>query len=418
MLDSEYYDELEIRDPDERELSLFEALTRHLKATKEDAPYFQELFKDIQPGDIRARRDLEKFPITRKSDLAALQAANPPLAGMTNIAPTNFRRLYQSPGPTYEGEADGADWWRLGRSMHAAGIRPGDIVHNTFSYHLTPAGMMIEAGAAAIGCTVVPAGTGQSEQQVQAIQHFRASAYTGTPSFLKILLDKADETGADVSSITKAVLSGEGLPLSLRDEFTGRGIAALQAYASADLGLIAYESKSMQGLIVDEKLIVEIVRPGTGEQLADGEIGEVVVTTLNREYPLIRFATGDLSSVLGGISPCGRTGMRLTGWKGRADQTTKFKGMFVTPGQIADVVKHHPEITKARLVIEQLDGTDAMTLHCETASPIDALAGTLLAGAVGETFQALCKVKADISLTEPGGLANDGIVIEDKRSHG
>jgi len=414
MLDSDYYDELEIRDAHERELSLFEALARQLATTKEDAPYFQELFKDIEPGDIKVRGDLEKLPITRKSDLSTLQAENPPLADMTTIAPSNFLRLYQSPGPTYEGEAEGADWWRLGRSMHAAGIRPGDIVHNSFSYHLTPAGMMVEGGARAIGCAVIPAGTGQSEQQVQTIQQYRASAYTGTPSFLKILLDKADEIGADIKSLTKAVVSGEGLPPALRDDFKNRGVAVLQAYASADLGLIAYESKSMDGLIADEKLIVEIVRPGTGEQVPDGEIGEIVVTSLNREYPLLRFATGDLSSVMAGESPCGRTNMRLTGWKGRADQSAKVKGMFVTPKQIADVVNHHPGIEKARLVIDQAEGVDVMKLYCETASD-DALGGTLLAGAVGETLQALCKVKGEVILQEPGGLPNDGVVIEDKR---
>jgi phenylacetate-CoA ligase len=330
---------------------------------------------------------------------------------MTTIAPSNFIRLYQSPGPVYEGEAEGNDWWRLGRAMYAAGIRPGDIIHNAFSYHLTPAGMMVEGGARAIGCTVVPAGTGQTEQQVQAIEHLRASAYAGTPSFLKIILDKAKETGADVSSLTKAVVSGEALPEALRGEFKSAGILALQAYASADLGLIAYESKAMEGLIVDESILVEIVRPGTGEHVPTGDIGEVVVSTLNREYPLIRFATGDLSSVMRGLSPCGRTGLRLTGWKGRADQSTKVKGMFVTPGQIADVVKRHPEIQKARLVISQDGSQDVMTLMCETAESGDALAA-----AVAETLQALCKMKGVVEFTEPGGLADDGLVIEDRRS--
>ncbi|HIE20402.1 MAG TPA: phenylacetate--CoA ligase family protein, partial [Rhodospirillales bacterium] len=366
MLDSEYYDELEIRDPEEREILLFEALGHHLRATREDSPYFDKLFRDIGPEDVKSRADLAGLPITRKSDLSALQKKDPPLAGMTNIAPSNFIRLYQSPGPTYEGEADGNDWWRLGRALYAAGFRPGDIIHNTFSYHLTPAGMMIEVGARAIGCTVVPAGTGQTEQQVQAIGHLRPNAYTGTPSFLKILLNAAQGAGVDAGCINKAVVSGEALPDALRQEFNATGILALQAYASADLGLIAYESKAMQGLIVDDRIIVEIVRPGSGEQVPDGDIGEVIVTSLNREYPLIRFATGDLSSVMPGQSPCGRTGMRLTGWKGRADQAAKVKGMFVTPSQIAEVLKRHPKVAKARLIIDQKDAKDEMTLLCET----------------------------------------------------
>jgi len=275
---------------------------------------------------------------------------------------------------------------------------------------LTPAGMMLESGARAIGCAVIPAGTGQSEQQVQAIAHFHPQTYAGTPSFLKILLEKAKELGADVSSLDKAVVSGEALPTALRDEIKAYGVFAMQIYASADLGLIAYETKAMEGLIVDERLIVEIVRPGTGEQLPPGEIGEVVVTSLNREYPLIRFATGDLSSLMEGQSPCGRTGPRLTGWKGRADQSAKVKGMFITPGQIADVIKRHPEIAKARLVIDQQDGQDAMTLNIEPSG--DAAPDT---GVVTETLQALSKLKGGVVVVEKGSLANDGIVIEDQR---
>ena len=411
ILGSEYYDELEVRDPDEREILLFEALGRHLRATKEDSTYFGELFKDIGPGDVKSRADLPKLPITRKSDLPEIQKNDPPLAGMTNMAPSNFLRLFQSPGPTYEPEAEGKDWWRLGRAMYAAGIRPGDIIHNTFSYHLTPAGMMVEAGARAIGCTVVPAGTGQTDQQIQAITHLRPSAFTGTPSFLKILLDKAALQGANVKSLKKAVVSGEALPEALRKEFKGHGMRVLQAYVTADLGLIAYESKAMEGLIVDDRIIVEIVRPGTGDPVTEGEIGEVIVTSLNREYPLIRFATGDLSSAMGGLSPCGRTGMRLTGWKGRADQSTKVKGMFVTPGQIAEVVKRHPEIVRARLVVDQRDGADTMTLLCETTEGGDALAD-----AIAQTLQGLCNLKGSVQLAKPGSLPADGVVIEDKRA--
>ena len=425
MLDSEYYDELEIRDPEEREILLFEALGRHLRATKEDSPYFGEIFKDVGPEDVKSRADMVKLPITRKSDLPALQKKDPPLAGMTNIAPSNFIHLYQSPGPTYEGEADGTDWWRLGRAMYAAGFRPGDIIHNTFSYHLTPAGMMVEAGARAIGCTVVPAGTGQTEQQVQAIGQLRPNAYAGTPSFLKILLDAADKAGVDAGCIDKAVVSGEALPDGLRQEFKAAGILALQAYASADLGLIAYESKAMQGLIVDDRIIVEIVRPGSGEPVPEGDVGEVIVTSLNREYPLIRFATGDLSSVMPGLSPCGRTGMRLTGWKGRADQAAKVKGMFVTPGQIAEVLKRHPEVAKARLIIDQKDAKDEMTLLCEATGEAGGEAGgeaqgearsdDPLVAAVAETLHGLTSLKGAVQLVAPGSLPNDGLVIEDKR---
>ncbi|MBC8338392.1 MAG: AMP-binding protein [Rhodospirillales bacterium] len=414
MLDSEFYDELEIQDPDEREILLFESLARHLAAVREETPYFQNLLKDINPMEIKGRDDLAALPITRKSDLGDLQKNDPPLAGMTTVAPANYLRLFQSPGPTYEPEADGKDWWRMGRALFAAGMRPGDIVHNTFSYHMTPAGMMIESGARAIGCAVVPAGTGQTEQQIQAIAHIRPSAYAGTPSFLKIILDKAREAGADVGSISKALVSGEALPQALRDEFRDNGIQCLQAYASADLGLIAYESKAMDGLIVDDRIIVEIVRPGTGDPVAQGEIGEVIVTSLNRDYPLIRFATGDLSSVMTGLSPCGRTGMRLTGWKGRADQSTKVRGMFVTPKQIADVLKRHPEIAKARLVVETKDGTDAMTLKAE-ADIESGGGGEELASALGETLKSLCNLRGDTHIVEPGSLPNDGLVIEDTR---
>ena len=409
MLDSEYFDELEIRDPDERELSLFEALRRHLRAAKEESAYFGQLLNNIEPGDIRTRPDLQPIPITRKSDLHDLQKKNPPFANMTTVAPSNFRRIYQSPGPTYEGESQGTDWWRLGRALYAAGVRPGHIVHNTFAYHLTPAAMMVEGGAQHIGCAVVPAGTGQTEQQVQAIDHIRPNAYAGTPSFLKILIDKAAETGADTSSITMALLSGEALPEALREEFKTHGIRAVQCYASADLGLIAYESQAMQGLIVDERLIVEIVRPGTGDHVAPGEVGEVVVTTFNREYPLIRFATGDLSAVLEGPSPCGRTNMRLRGWMGRADQAAKVKGMFVHPKQIAGVLERHPEVARARLIIDTDDGHDTMTLHCE-AEGDDALAT-----AIAETLKGLSNLKGQVRLVAPGSLPNDGIVIEDKR---
>ena len=411
MLDSEFYDELEIRDPDEREMQQFEALRRHLKATRENAPYFAELFEDLGPDPVVCRADLEKLPITRKSDLHALQRKNPPLAGLTAIAPANLCRIYQSPGPTYDPEAAGKDWWGLGRSLYAAGVRPGDVIHNSFSYHLTPAAMMVEVGAQAIGCAVIPAGTGQTDLQAQAMAHIGATAYAGTPSFLKTLIDRATELGLDSSRLKKANVGGEPLTKSLRQELKERGVTALNCYASADLGLIAYETKAMEGLVVDERLIIEIVRPGTGEPLPPGEVGEVIATSLNREYPLIRFATGDLSAVMPGQSPCGRTNTRLRGWMGRADQTTKVKGMFVHPAQVAEVLKRHPEIAKARLAVEKKEGQDAMTLICESEKTADALAK-----AVAKSLHAVTGLKGEVTLVGPGRLPNDGRVIEDKRS--
>jgi phenylacetate-CoA ligase len=318
-------------------------------------------------------------------------------------------RVFQSPGPIYDVEGHGRDYWRTARAFHAAGFRAGEVVHNAFAYHLTPAGSMVESGAHAIGCAVFPAGTGNTDLQVRAIADVRPTCYAGTPSFLKILLDKGRETGADLSSLKKAAVAGEALPPSLRAELNGLGVDVLQWYATADLGLIAYESPAMAGLIVDEGVIVEIVRPGTGDPVPDGEVGEVVVTTFSRDYPLIRFATGDLSAVLPGASPCGRTNMRLKGWLGRADQTTKVKGMFVHPEQVADVVKRHPEIRKARLVVSQEGGVDVMTLHCETHA--------VNAVAVAETLAAVCKLKGKVELTAPGTLPNDGKVIDDIRSY-
>ncbi|MDA1088966.1 MAG: AMP-binding protein [Proteobacteria bacterium] len=413
MLEPEYYDTLETRDWQEREIQQFQALGPHLQTAKENAPYFRDILADIDPGAVTSRAALAGLPITSKSDLGGLQRKTPPLAGMANVAADNFLRLYQSPGPTYEPEAAGKDWWRFGRALYATGVRPGDIIHNAFSYHLTPAAMMVETGAQAIGCTVVPAGTAPTEQQLQAISHLRPSVYTGTPSFLKILLDRAVEGGIDVGSLSKALVSGEALPDALRRDFDGHGIRCLQAYASADLGLIAYESKARDGLIVDERIIVEIVRPGSGDPVPDGVIGEVVVTTLNREYPLIRFATGDLSSVIAGVSPCGRTNMRLSGWKGRADQSCKVKGMFVTPSQIAAVVKRHAEIGKARLVVDRQDGKDRMTLICEVAGGNEDLGAS-----IAETLHSQCNLNGAVELVETGSLANDGLVIEDKRAAG
>jgi phenylacetate-CoA ligase len=352
--------------------------------------------------------------VTRKSDLIALQTEAPPFGGLT-AGPA--ARLFGSPGPIYELETARSDFWRTERALHAAGFRAGDVIHNCFAYHLTPGGWILDSSARALGCAVIPAGVGNTEQQVQAIAHFRPDGYTGTPDFLKVLLDKAAELGLDCSSIVRALVSGGALFPALRQEYAERGVATLQCYVTADLGLISYETTGPdgavgEGMVVDEGLMVEIVRPGTSDPLPEGEVGEVVVTTLNPDYPLIRFATGDLSAVFPGPSPCGRTNMRLRGWMGRADQATKVKGMFVQPAQVAEVTRRHPEIVKARLTVERRGASDAMTLICEVTETDPALAE-----AIAASLQAACKVKGEVSLVPPGRLQNDGKVIDDLRSY-
>jgi len=331
---------------------------------------------------------------------------------MGAVAPGEMAHIYMSPGPIFEGEGREADPWRFARSAHAAGFRAGDIIHNTFAYHLTPAGMFVDSACRTLGCAVFPGGVGNTEIQVQAIGHLRSNGYAGTPSFLKILLEKAGEMGIDASSLTKGLVGGEALPPSLRVEIAALGCDVLQCYGTADLGLIAYESEAKEGMIIDEGVIVEIVRPGTGDPVPDGEVGEVVVTTFNRSYPLIRFGTGDMSAIMDGASPCGRTNARIKGWMGRADQTTKVKGMFVHPGQIAEVVKRHPEVAKARLVVTGRTGNDVMTLHAESDGD-----GEGLVDALKESIQSVTKLRGEVALVRPGSLANDGVVIEDARSY-
>jgi len=406
-----YYDALETRDPEARERALFQALPGQIRHAKSTAPYFANLLKDVDPDRVTGRAALALLPVTRKSALVELQKKDPPLGGLTAVRPNRLARIFQSPGPTYDAEGYGRDWWRLARALYAAGFRAGDILHNTFSYHFTPAGVMLEEGAHALGCAVFPAGVGNTELQVRAIADVKPTGYTGTPSFLKIILEKGKEMGADLTSLKKALVAGEALPASLRADLGSYGIDVLQCYASADLGLIAYESSAKEGLIVEESLIVEIVRPGTGDPVPAGEVGEVVVTTFCQEYPLVRFATGDLSAVLSGVSSCGRTNTRLKGWMGRADQTTKVRGMFVHPAQIADVVKRHPEIARARLVVEQEAGHDVMTLICESRVEDDTLAN-----AIAESIQAVCKLRGAVKWAVPGSLPNDGKVIEDRRT--
>lgn len=409
MPDKPHYDDLETRAPEAREAALFTALQAQIAHAKAKAPYFRELLSDVDPAAVTDRTALAALPVTRKSELVDLQAPGHTLGGLTAVPDGALRRIYQSPGPTYDAEGFGDDWWRTARGLYAAGLRRGDVLHNAFSYHLTPAGAMLEAGAGAIGCAVVPAGVGNTELQVRAIEHIRPTAYCGTPSFLKILLEKGAELGISLSSLAKASVAGEPFLPDQRAAFEAAGIDAYNLYASADIGLIAYETGAREGLVLDEGLILEIVTPGTGDPVPDGQVGEVVLTLpFNREYPLIRFATGDMSAVMPGASPCGRTNTRIKGWMGRADQTTKVKGMFVHPRQIADIAARHPEILKARMVVERSNDTDLMTLMCECAADGQA-------PAIEETIQAVCKLKGGVEFVPPGTLPNDGKVIDDRR---
>jgi phenylacetate-CoA ligase len=414
----EYFDELETRDPDVRDEAQFNALAEQLANAKANAPAFADLLKDVDPTAVRGRASLAKLPVVRKSELIERQKAHfedrDPFGGLTAVKTGRLARIFASPGPIYDPEALRPDYWRLSRALYAAGFRRGNVVHNSFSYHLTPAGVMLESGAHAIGCPVIPAGTGNTEQQVRTIADVKPAYYVGTPSFLKILLEKARELGLDIKSLERAVVSGEALPAALRGELKQEGIEVRQCYASADLGLIAYESTAADGLIVDEWQIVEIVRPGTGDPVAEGEVGEVVVTTLNPDYPLIRFGTGDLSAVMPGMSPCGRTNMRLKGWMGRADQTTKVRGMFVYPGQVADVAKRHKEVRRYRLVVSRVKDNDVMTFRCE----LEGAGSEALAGKIGESLQALTKMRGEVEFVKSGTLPNDGKVIEDTRPVG
>jgi phenylacetate-CoA ligase len=407
---TEYYDELETRSADAREVALFAALPGHIAHAKANAPYFRDLLSGVDAETIADRAALARIPVTRKPDLIARQRMAPPFGGLNAVEPGRLARIFASPGPIHDPEAHGSDPWRSARALFASGFRPGDVAHNCFSYHLTPAGSIFETGAHALGCAVIPAGTGNSEIQAQVIAHVRPRGYVGTPDFLKIILEKADELGLDASSIRIGHVSGGPYLPDARAVYEARGLDVYQSYGTADLGVIAYETGARSGLVVEEKALVEIVRPGTGDPVADGEVGEVVVTALSAAYPLIRFATGDLSAVLPGVSPCGRTNMRLRGWLGRADQTTKVKGMFVHPSQIAEVVRRHPQVRKARLVVARADANDVMTLHCEATD-----GGERLAAALCETLTAVTKLKGDVQFVLPGALPNDGKVIDDSR---
>ena len=407
----DHYDCLETRDPQVREAELFAALRDHLRAAVR-APAMARLLDGVDPDQVTDRRTLAALPVVRKSELMALQADSPPFGGLTPGGVEDYTNIFASPGPIFEPVPRRDDPFRMARALFAAGMRKGDLVHNTFSYHFTPAGAMLEGGARAIGCTVFPAGVGQTELQVQAIARLRPNAYVGTPSFLNILLDRAAELGEDVSSIVKGLVSGEALPPSLRTAIGERGVSVLQCYAVADVGLIAYESPALEGMILDEGVMVEIVRPGTGDPVPEGEVGEIVVTPLNPDYPLVRFATGDLSAVMPGASPCGRTNTRMRGWMGRADQTTKVRGMFVHPSQVAEVVRRHAEIVRARLVVTSAGNQDVMTLRCESETGDPGVAD-----AIAATVRDVCKLRGQIEIVTPGSLANDGKVIEDARTY-
>jgi phenylacetate-CoA ligase len=409
-----HFDELERREPGQRDRDMLAALPGLLRRAIAGAPALAEHFAGFDPAAVTSFAALAELPVLRKSDLSERQQANPPFGGLTTTPVAQLAKLFMSPGPIFEPEGTRPDYWRFGRAMYAAGIRPGDIVHNAFAYHLTPAGSMVESGARAIGCPVIPAGTGQTELQLTVIAHVRPAAYTGTPSFLKILLERGRADGVDTSCLKKALVGGEAFPRALADWFEAEfDVHAYQCYGTADVGLVAYETPPREGLVIDEGVLVEIVRPGTGDPVPAGEVGEVVVTAFNPDYPLIRFATGDLSAFLPGQSPCGRTNRRLRGWLGRADQTTKVKGLFVYPRQIAEIIERHPEVGRARLVVERRDHVDRMMLTCEVDARPDGLAE-----AIASTLTSITGLRGDVALAAPGELANDGKVIDDRRAHG
>ncbi len=403
-----HFDALETRTADARAAALASDLPAQIARAIDHAPAVAGMLRDVDAAQVTDRAALARLPVVRKSELGRAQGDYPPFGGFAARPVAEFEHIFQSPGPIYEPGMRGADWWRIGRFLHACGIGRGDIIQNCFGYHLTPAGMIFESGARAVGAAVLPAGTGQTDLQVRAAFDVGSTAYAGTPDYLKVILDRADEMGVALK-ITRAAVGGGALFPSLRQDYADRGILCLQNYATADLGNVAYESQAQEGMIVDEGVIVEIVRPGTGVPVADGEVGEVLVTTLNPDYPLIRFATGDLSAVLPGQSPCGRTNMRIKGWMGRADQTTKIKGMFVRPEQVADFVAHHADIVRARVVAEREGEADVMIVQIETQATDATLYGPSIA--------ATLKLKGRVELVRPGTLPNDGMVIEDRRKY-
>jgi phenylacetate-CoA ligase len=412
-----HYDRLETRPPKKREAELMASLPKLIAHAKKRAPGWARILAQVNPSKITSRKALAALPVTRKSDLGPLQRETPPLGGLNATPVEKLAKLFVSPGPIYEPEGRGKDWWRTARGLYAGGFRAGDRIANSFAYHFTPAGSMLESGAAALGCTVVPTGTGHTEMQVAAIRDLRLNGFIGTPSFLKLIVEKADELKVDISCLEKAQVGAEFLPPPLRKSLQERGMRVSQCYASADLGLMAYESLMddgtvNEGMILEEGLILEIVRPGTGDPVPAGEVGEVVMTSFNKDYPLIRFGTGDLSALLPGRSPCGRTNMRIKGWMGRADQSTKVRAMFVTPAQVDEVRRRHREVLRARLVVEGEVGNDRMTLKCEVSEKNSSLSEAIVA-----SIREVTKLRGEVELVDPGTLPNDGKVIEDKRKY-
>jgi phenylacetate-CoA ligase len=414
---SNFHDALEARAPAEREAQMMAALPAQIAHAQQHTTAFASILAGVNAADVNSRAALAQLPVTRKHELLERQKASRAAGGdafggfSALVRGPGMARIFASPGPIYEPEGAGKDYWRTARALFAAGFRSGELVHNSFSYHMTPGAFILEAGALALGCTVFPAGTGQTEQQLEAIQELQPTAYTGTPSFLRILLEKAAEAGLKLS-ITKASVGGEACPPSLTAWFKEQGVDVYQTYATADLGLVAYETSARQGLLIEEGVIVEIVRPGTGDPVPEGEVGELVVTTLNAGYPLIRFGTGDLSAILPGTCPTGRTASRIKGWMGRADQTTKIRGMFVHPGQVAEVVRRFPEVKKARLVVSGEMANDQMCLKVEAAE-----GGEALRDGLAQAVRDVTKLRGDIELVAPGSLPNDGKVIEDARKY-
>jgi len=407
---SDHYDTLETRDPQVREIEQLGTLPE-LIARAVAAPGWAKHLDGVDPEWVSTHAELAKLPLLRKSDLVSLQKAAPPFGGFNVTEPGRMRRLFMSPGPIFEPQGASPDHYGAARALFAAGFRAGDVVHNSFSYHLTPGAFILESGLHALGCAVVAGGVGNTEMQVEALAQLRPVGYAGTPDFLKVLLDTAQKAGKDASSLKRALVSGAALPASLRAELADRDVDTLQCYALAEVGVLAYETPARAGMIVNEHVLVEIVRPGTGDPVADGEVGEVVVTCFDADYPMIRLATGDLSAVLPGRSPCGRTNMRIRGWMGRADQTTKIKGMFVHPGQVAEIARRHPALGRVRLAVTRAGEQDAMTLSAECAVP-----AVGLADAVAATLQSVTKLRGEVKLVAPGTLPNDGKVIADERT--
>ena len=416
---SQYYDAKETRSPEQREGELFNALPNYIAHAQSKSVAWGSLLSGIQAQDINSRKALAKLPVLRKPELKAMQEALPPFGGLNTESPGAVPRLFMSPGPIFEPEGNGEDPWRSARALYAAGIRKGHILQNCFGYHLTPGAWMVDAGARKLGCSIIAAGIGQTEQQIDVMRALKPDAYVGTPSFLRIIIEKAQELMLDISQLKRALCAAEALPPSLRTWFKENGVeTVLQWYGTAELGMVAYESEALEGMILDEECILEIVRPGTGGPVPDGEVGEIVITNFNLTYPMIRFGTGDLSAVLPGVSPCGRTNVRIKGWMGRADQTTKVRGMFVHPGQVAEIVKRHPQISKARLVVTGEMANDAMTLHCESVEIVsDTATASALGETVAKTIRDITKLRGEVSWVAQGSLANDGKVIEDARKY-